>query len=187
MADEAFGRSLPLCGHHHGGQRQLGAHMVAHGPADDLAGRQVEDGSQIQPSLTSRDVSDVGQPNAVLCQCDELVLQQVRSDGQMVAAVSRAWLEPATGERANTVTTHQPHDAATTCRPAFRAQRDMHSWGCRNGHDARHGGDVHRQAARGSQRPERYRDGGTMRSSRWPRPREPSTSAEQAICRHDHG
>ena len=34
--------------------------------------------------------------------------------------------EPATGERANTVTTHQPRDAATTRRPAFGTERGMH-------------------------------------------------------------
>src|SRR4051794_4363928 len=126
MTDEAFGRSLPLCGHHHCGQRQLGAHMVAHGPADDLAGRQVEDGRQVQPSLTGRDVGNVGQPDAVRCRCDELLLQQVGCDRQRVAAVSGAWPELATGERANTVTTHQPRDAATTRRPAFRTERRMH-------------------------------------------------------------
>lgn len=39
-----------------------------------------------------------------------------------MAAVGREWLEPATGERADTVA----RDAATACRPAFRTKRGMH-------------------------------------------------------------
>lgn len=42
VADETGYRSLRLCGHHQGRERQLGAHVVAHRPFDDLAGRQVE-------------------------------------------------------------------------------------------------------------------------------------------------
>lgn len=126
MTDEAFGRPLPLCGHHHCGQRQFGAHMVAHGPADDLAGRQVEHRGEIQPSFPGRDESDVCQPDAVRRRRHEFLLQQVRRDGQIVAAVGHARPEPATGERANTVTMHQPRNAATTRRPAFRAKRRMH-------------------------------------------------------------
>lgn len=37
ITDEAFGRPLPLCGHHQRGQRQFGSHVVTHRPADDLA------------------------------------------------------------------------------------------------------------------------------------------------------
>jgi hypothetical protein len=48
---QLLGRPLPLRGHDQGCQRQLGAHMVAHRPSDDLAGRQVKHGSEIQPSL----------------------------------------------------------------------------------------------------------------------------------------
>ena len=60
-------------------------------------------------------IGDVGQPDAVRRRRDERLLQQVRRDRQAVAAVGRAWPEPATGERADTVTTHQPRDAATAC------------------------------------------------------------------------
>jgi hypothetical protein len=52
----------------------------------------------------------------------ERPLQEVRRDRQVVAAVGRTWSEPATGERADAVTTHQPRDAATTRRPAFGAE-----------------------------------------------------------------
>jgi hypothetical protein len=128
MADEAFGRLLPLRGHHQGGQRQLGTHMVAHRPADDFAGRQVEYGSEIQPSLTGRDVGDVSEPDAIGCPGNELLLQQVRRDRKMVAAVGRTRLEPATRQRADAVAPHQSRDAATACCPAFRAKRGMHPW-----------------------------------------------------------
>lgn len=54
MTDGAFGRSLPLRGHHQGGQQQFGAHVVAHRPACDLAGRQVEHASETATLRWSR-------------------------------------------------------------------------------------------------------------------------------------
>jgi hypothetical protein len=61
VTDEAGGRSLPLGGHHQGSRRQLGTHVIAHGPADDLAGREIKHGSQMKPALSRRQVGDVCQ------------------------------------------------------------------------------------------------------------------------------
>ena len=52
MTDEASARSLSLHGHHQSHQRQLGARVVAHHPADDLAGRPVEHGCELSASQT---------------------------------------------------------------------------------------------------------------------------------------
>lgn len=82
MADEAFGRSLPLRGHHERSQRQLGTHMIAHRPADDPAGRQVEHGRKIQPSFAGRDVGDVRQPDAVRCRRSELLVSRFGAIGR---------------------------------------------------------------------------------------------------------
>jgi len=65
VANETGRWSLPLRGHHQRGERQLGAHMVTHGPADDLSGRQVEHSSQIQPVFAGGDMRDVGEPDPV--------------------------------------------------------------------------------------------------------------------------
>lgn len=52
--------------------------------------------------------------------------KRFRCDRQIVAAVGRARPEPATGERADTVASHQTRDAATACRPALRTERGMY-------------------------------------------------------------
>ena len=58
--DQPRAWTLSLDRHGQGGDGQFLAHMIAHRPANDLAGGQVEDGGQVQPSLIGRDVGDVG-------------------------------------------------------------------------------------------------------------------------------
>jgi len=78
---------------------------------------EVEHGSEIQPSFTGRDVGDVSEPDAIGCRGDEFLVQQVRRDRQMVAAVGRARSETATGECADAVTPHQLRDMYRTRFP----------------------------------------------------------------------
>lgn len=121
--------------------RELGAH----GPADDLAGCQVERCGQIQPSLASGDARDIGQPDPV------------RRDRQIVVAVGRAGPQPAPGQRADAVSAHPPLDAATTAPMALRPQSlprrrpGRHaSWAIRIVLDGAPGDGARRQAAPGS-------------------------------------
>lgn len=72
------------------------------------------------------DIGDVGEPDAIGCRGGELLLQQVRRDRQMMAAVGGARPEPAASESADAVLPHQSLDPATACRPAFRAKCGMH-------------------------------------------------------------
>src|SRR3546814_7350236 len=60
VTDETAVGSLPLGSHHHGRQRQLGPHVIAHCPSNDLAGCKVEHRGQIQPPFTGRDIGNVG-------------------------------------------------------------------------------------------------------------------------------
>src|ERR1700677_1451031 len=53
MLDEPGHWALTLRGHHQRGERQLGAHMIAHRPADDFARGKVEDRGEIEPSHPS--------------------------------------------------------------------------------------------------------------------------------------
>lgn len=68
-----------------GPKGQFGAHMIAHRPSDDLAGREIEHGCEKQPSLAGRDVGDIGEPDAVRGGRDKLLLQQVRGYRLIVA------------------------------------------------------------------------------------------------------
>ena len=65
MMDQIDTRSLPLRGHHQGGQWQLGAHVGAHGPTNDFTCCQVEGSGQIKPAFASGDAGDIGKPDPV--------------------------------------------------------------------------------------------------------------------------
>src|SRR5687768_18517763 len=65
MVDEAPGWRAMLDRHHQRVLAQRTPQMVGHAPADDLAGRHVLDGSQVQPTLVSRNVGHVGEPDRI--------------------------------------------------------------------------------------------------------------------------
>ncbi len=47
---------MALNGHEQGPLAKLGAQMISHGPADDLAGRHLPDGGHIEPILMKKAV-----------------------------------------------------------------------------------------------------------------------------------
>ena len=57
--------TAPLDCHGQGGDGEFGAHMLAHRPADDFSGEQIEDHGQVEPALAGRDVGDVRQPDLI--------------------------------------------------------------------------------------------------------------------------
>lgn len=120
MHESAY-RSLPLGGHHQRSERQFGPHVIAHRPSHDLARCQIEHGGQIQPAFAGRDIADIGQSHAVLRCCFEALREQVRCNRQIMAAVGRRGLEPATGKRTDAVTAHQPLDTTAAAAAPFRA------------------------------------------------------------------
>lgn len=78
VTDETVTRPFPLSSHHHGRKPQFGPHMIAHRPADYLAGCQLEYGYQMQPPFFGRDIGDVGEPNRIRRGCHKALRQQVR-------------------------------------------------------------------------------------------------------------
>ena len=56
---------------------QLRLHIVAHGPAHDLAAEHIHHGGQKQPALMCRDVGEIGQPDSVGTDGLEATLDQV--------------------------------------------------------------------------------------------------------------
>lgn len=79
MMNKTGCRALPLCSHYQCCQRQLGSHMIAQGPTDDLARRQIKDRLQRQPALAGSDVGDIGQPDPVRRGRREALTEQVLS------------------------------------------------------------------------------------------------------------
>ena len=67
VMDQARPRTAPLDGHGQCGHGKFGAHMLAHRPANYLAGEPVEDHGQVEPALAGRDIGDIRQPDPGLC------------------------------------------------------------------------------------------------------------------------
>ena len=65
MKDQARGRQARAERHEKGLQHQLSVDALAHPPAHDFAGIQVQDDRQEQPALRGEDVGDVGDPHRV--------------------------------------------------------------------------------------------------------------------------
>lgn len=62
---------------------------MAHGVTDDLPVPEVLDPGQIKPALVSRNISDIGHPRLVGDGDGKFLIQQVRSNGQIVVRIGR--------------------------------------------------------------------------------------------------
>src|ERR1700688_3098693 len=102
--------------------------MIGHCPADNPAAVQVHDGGQIKPALIGLDVGNVGEPDAIRRGSDEVPIQQVRSDRELVTAVSRAHPPWPRHDGPDAVTAHQSLDAAAAHPAALSLQLDMDAW-----------------------------------------------------------
>ena len=83
-------RAAPLDRHGERGDGEFGAHVIAHRPADHLAGEQVEDHGQVEPAFAGRDVGDIGQPDLIGPVGDKILVQQVCRHREGMLAVGRA-------------------------------------------------------------------------------------------------
>src|SRR4029077_5083981 len=101
---------------------QLGAQMIRHRPADDLAAVEVHDRGQIKPALISLDVGDVGEPDPVWRGGDEVALKQVRGDREVVTAVGGAHPSRPRHDGPEAGTAHQSLDAPRPSPPAVSPQ-----------------------------------------------------------------
>jgi len=96
--------------------------MVAHRPADDFSGEQVEDHGQVQPALAGRDVGDIRQPDLGGLLGREIPIQQVFRDRQRMLAVGRAHAIAAWRVSPDAVPVHHPLDPLAADTLALSAQ-----------------------------------------------------------------
>jgi hypothetical protein len=106
-------------------QGQFPRHGRRHGPADHLAGKQVQHDGQVEPALLGRHVGDVGQPDLVWCCCRELPCQQVGRQRQGMVAVGRG-PEPPPAPGPDAMPPHQAGDPVTPHPAALGLERGMH-------------------------------------------------------------
>lgn len=111
----------PPNGHQQGVQGQLTIHSRPHRPSDDLARKQVENGSQVQPTLMRADVRYVRDPDLVWLSHVELALENVRRHyGWNAAAFESALAVPRL--RAQAGSAHDPVNAIDAALLAQVAQ-----------------------------------------------------------------
>ena len=60
------------------GKSQIAVQPVAGRPADDPAGKQVDDNREVQPTLAGPDIGNIGTPFLVGPGCREVLIEQVR-------------------------------------------------------------------------------------------------------------
>jgi hypothetical protein len=125
MMDQARSRASPLDGHSERGDGELGAHVVAHGPTDHLAGEEIEDHGQVEPPLAGRDVGNVGQPDLIGPVGHKILIQQVWRHRQGMLAVGRAHAIAAWRSSPDTMLAHHPLDPLTADGLALGTQLGM--------------------------------------------------------------
>src|SRR5947208_9194119 len=90
-------------------------HALLHGPADDLAVKQIEHTGKIEPALSRPNVGDVCKPRPVGCRDTKVLLQAIRRHRQLMLRV-RGRLELALALGANAMLAHQPLDPVKAAR-----------------------------------------------------------------------
>jgi len=110
MMDQACSRMPPLDCHGERGDGEFGMQVLAHRPANHLAGEQVEDHGQIEPALAGRNVGDIGQPDLIRPVGDKILLEQVCRHREGMLAVGCAQAIAARRPRPDTMLAHNPFD-----------------------------------------------------------------------------
>lgn len=123
MVNEPRRWSLSLNGHGQRRQRQLGAHMVTHRPADDFTGVKIKNSGQIQPALCRMNIRDVRQPFLLGSQSAKIAIKDIGGHWQIVTAVCGRDAEPALGNGLQVVQAHQVCNTAATDALTFGPQR----------------------------------------------------------------
>jgi len=108
--------------HDERGDGEFGTHVLAHGPANHLAGEQVEDHGQVKPALAGRNVGDIRQPDLIGPVRDKILLEQVCRHRQAMLAVGCAHAIAARRPRPDTVLAHDPFDPLAADGLALGAQ-----------------------------------------------------------------
>ena len=89
VVNATLGRLPQRHSHLQRSDRQVVLHPVAHRPANDTPGMQIEDDRQVEPAFSGPHIADVTGPLLVRLICMEIPVQQVWRDVEAVIAVGR--------------------------------------------------------------------------------------------------
>ena len=77
MVQQSRSRTASHQGHAQGGFHQVGIHLRGHGPTDYSAGKQIQNGGQIQPAFCRVDVGEIADPFLVGRQGRKVLVEPV--------------------------------------------------------------------------------------------------------------
>ncbi len=102
-------------------ENEVSVHGTAHPPADDAAGKNVDNEGDVQPALPSRDIGKVGDPQLIRAVGLELAIDPIQwARGRLVADSGADDLAAPGPLQAKAA--HQSLDGATGYRDAFAVQ-----------------------------------------------------------------
>ena len=114
-------------GHVESIQNQLGAQVVGHCPADDLAAPDIHDDRQIEEARHGRDVGDVGNPQLVRAGCLKVAVDQIRRGSGLFVALRGDRTAPPAAGADQTGGAHQPGSPLAAVSLAGGVQLGMHT------------------------------------------------------------
>ena len=126
VQDHANRGTVMLQSHGEGRAGKRRIMLVAHGPADNLAGEAVQDGHQVQPALQGGNVGGVGNPFLVFTLRCEVLCQQVLYDAAVLHRAGQAGTTFLRPHRAQSLFTHQASDPLARGVDALPAQCSRH-------------------------------------------------------------
>lgn len=115
----------PHC-HEHRVQHELPVYCCPSRPADDPAGVQVHDHSEVEPALPSPDVGNIRDPGTIWLGYGELALKKVRDQHRWFA--DRDAPSPITVKSAQSILSHEPFDSVLAAGFPSLSQVQEHAW-----------------------------------------------------------
>lgn len=116
---------MPHC-HHDRIENDLTMDRRARGPADDLAGEQIDDDGQVEPALPSPNVGYIRDPGPIWASDRELPLENIRDNDRWLAHGDSSGPVPVQG--AQTCLPHQALDSVLAARFTGFTQVEEDPW-----------------------------------------------------------
>jgi len=114
VMEETLRRLPPLDRHLERIERELGAYVVRHRPADDPAAAEIKHSREVEETLVGLDVGDVGEPHLVDLLHRELAIENVRRDGMVVTRIHGHDSEPLRARGPDRIFPHDAGDGVAT-------------------------------------------------------------------------
>src|SRR6266498_2660710 len=107
---------------------QGGIHVCGHRPANDLAGKQIQNDRQIQPALCGVNIGEITDPFAVGHRCRKVLVQTIGCGNDPWLTLRGYRIPPVSLWWANAFSTHQARNAMATTRQTLSMEASPDAW-----------------------------------------------------------